>query len=140
MQFGLINAKTKTAHLEQFDDLWAALTPVGLRMGEIDFGAITRWLHIVVYEHGLYVPADEQSFFSVSGQLYAGNAVVFACDDVGETVSLDKLPPILWFKDASAAELAIQRGDVMRPQIKYGDVVHWQWNVTEEAPDADARR
>jgi hypothetical protein len=100
---------------------------VGLKRGEIDFGSINRKMGIVVYEYGLFTPPAQQDYFSINGHLYAGNAVLFANDEQGETITLDSLPLITWFKNADAVEKAIHCGNVQRPRIATNDKVLWLW-------------
>jgi hypothetical protein len=129
MIFGIINAKLRKARVMDLPDVDSAKLVARLKPLEVDHGSITRNLHIIVYEFSLYVPVNEQHWFSIGGKLYGGNAVLYACDDAGETISLpmDRLPPILWFKDAAAVEQAIGWKQIERPIMAFNGEVLWQW-------------
>jgi len=127
MKFCIINATEFTVKMIDADDFNSALRAAGLQPGEVDFGALSRHLHIAVYEFGMYLPLLEQKFFSLGRNLYVGNAVLFACDDVGETVSLPALPSVMFYKGATEVERAIHRGEIDRPRVALNDAVLWQW-------------
>jgi hypothetical protein len=127
MKFGIINAVKKTATIEDLPGMEYALRRAGLTPGHVDFGMLTDHVHIVVDEFSLYVPVDEQNYFSIGLHLTAGNAVIFAVDRRGATVDLQMLPPIMWYKNAAVVEQAIERNEIARPCIAFNDVVLWQW-------------
>jgi len=133
MRFGVINTVAKSATLQEHKTLWDAGEIVGLRTGNVDFGSITPTMQIVVYEYGLFTPKEEQCYFAINGRLYGGNAIIFGCNELGETVDLNYVPSITWFKNAHAVELAIQRGEVNRPEIKVNGKSIWQWPKKADA-------
>jgi hypothetical protein len=127
MKFGIIDAVNKTAALEDLPDMEGAIRRAGLTLGHVDFGMLTEHVHVVVDEFGLYVPVGEQNYFSVGLHLCAGSAVIFAVDRRGATVDLQMLPPIMWYKNATVVEQAIERNEIARPVIAFNDEVLWQW-------------
>lgn len=127
MKFCIINTADYTVKLMEARDFNGALRLAGLQPGQIDFGSLSRHLHIAVYEFGLYLPLPDQRFFSLGHNLYVGNGVLFACDDVGETISMPALPAVMFYKNAAAVEHAIQRGGIYRPQVVVNGTVLWQW-------------
>lgn len=130
MRFGLVNATQGTVQTSEFDNLREAAWSLGLDMSAVDFGSLSRQIHLVVYEFGLRADPRTQCFFSVAGQLYAGNAAIFQVDDRGDTVDLSEpLPPIRFLPTVEDVERAISAGEIMRPQIAVNGEVVWQWNV-----------
>jgi hypothetical protein len=127
MKFCIINPTELTAKMVDVEDFHAALKVAGLKQGQIDFGALSRYLHIAVYEFGLYLPLDQQKYFSLGRNLYIGNAVFFGSDDHGETINLPRLPPVMFYRDADAVERAIQRDEIDRPIVSVNGAVLWQW-------------
>src|SRR6516225_8479530 len=116
MKFGLIDAKKRTAKIEDFYSFEGALSGAGLQQGHIDFGHLTQHVHIVVWEYGLFATVHKMHYFSVVKMLFAGNAVVYASNEEGETIDLPLMPPVTFFRDVEAVEFAIDRGEVDRPQ------------------------
>jgi len=127
MKFGLIDAKRRTAKIEDFADFNQALAAVGLQQGHIDFGQLTEHVHIAVWEYGLFAPTHAVQYFSIVRMLFAGNAVVYASDNTGATIDLPMLPPVMFFRDVEAVEQAITFGQVARPQTTVNGAVLWQW-------------
>lgn len=102
--------------------------------GGLDYGNLGGSLTIWVYEFGLvrYVPG--MRYFALHDrQLRAGRAVITAYDGWGETIDVpDTLPPGHWLGvrylgDREAAILAVESGEVDRPQVKVNGVVVWSW-------------
>jgi len=127
MKFGLIDAKKRSAKIDDYGDFNLALAAVGLQQGHIDFGHLTEHVHIAVWEYGLFAPTYAIEYFSVVGMLFAGNAVIYASDNAGATIDLPMLPPVMFFKDVEAVEYAIARGEVLRPQTAVNGAVLWRW-------------
>lgn len=127
MKFGIIDAKRRTAAIGDYRDMEDAQRAAGLDPGAVDFGALSKHVHIVVWEYGLFAPTNAIHYFSVVGKLYAGNAVIFAADDSGRTIDLPMLPPVVFFQNADAVEKAIERGELQRPQMAVNGAVLWQW-------------
>lgn len=124
MKFILI--RKGTIEHSECKDLDEALEKVDLAPGQVDFGNVTRHLNIVVYEFGLY-SEKVQHYFSIFKQLYVGNAVLFASDDVGNTVDITSDPPVMFYRDTLMVEEAIKRGAINRPQVSVNGNVIWQW-------------
>src|SRR5262245_52813754 len=127
MKFGLVDTKARTITTGEFADLDDAKKAVGLKPMETDHGTLSPDLAYVVYEYGLFVPKEEQTYASIGKALIAGNAVLYAYDERGETVPVERLPPIVFYKDAAEVERAISYGVVDRPKIAVNGVVFWQW-------------
>jgi hypothetical protein len=102
---------------------------IGLK--DVDHGIICRGpeggIGIVVYEYSLFVPVDEQRWFSIGGKLYGGNALLYGFDAGGETCEFDPPPPVVFYGSADAVEAAITRGEVERPIMAVNKAVYWRW-------------
>src|SRR5215831_4479312 len=120
MKFGIVDPRTARAEIIEAPDWQTAGKEIGLESGRTDSGMIVRdatgGLAYFCYEFGLFVPTDQQSYFSILGldrkPLIAGAAVFYAFDAAGETVDLEELPPLLFYRDAHEVEKAIRAGDV----------------------------
>jgi len=119
---------------------YEAYKALGLdRMG-VDHGTVARFddgggVAIVVYEFSLFVPVDDQRWYSILGQLFGGNALLYGYDAHGETCEFDTPPPIVFYPNAQEVEKAIERGEVKRPQIAVNQNVLWRWPEPHEIPD-----
>lgn len=132
MKFCLIDAGERTVKVADAKTPQEAYVMVGLKPLEIDHGTIFRDTNgcgvcIVVYEYGLMAPPNEMHFFSVGRQLYAGNAVLYAFDEHGETIDLSEPPPVMFYRSCHEAEQAIRRGEIIRPQTAVNGEVMWEW-------------
>jgi hypothetical protein len=127
MKFAIINPTVQAIIPLDCRNLAMAEIEAGLKHSEVDHGQINRQLGIVVYEYGLFVPHEKQRYFAIGARLYAGNAVVYAFDETGETVDFDGdgLNPA-WLSDGAAVERAISAGICNRPQMSV-DGVFWRW-------------
>jgi hypothetical protein len=113
----------------------------------VDFGTVFSGLGLYVYEYGL---VDLQPpYFALNGGLYSGDAVLFAYDHTGETVSMPevKIEPakgatvvtglehplvINWLPTPADAEIAIDSRVCARPEVavspRNGErTVLWRW-------------
>lgn len=128
-RFGLVKATDRKAELADLPDFDAALRAVGLAPGHVDHGSLSPWLAYAVDEFGLFVPPEEQSYFALpGGALGAGNAVLYAVGDRGETVDLLQLPPLRFYgRGRLEVERAITRCEVARPVMSVNGVVLWKW-------------
>lgn len=138
MKFAVVLPAEKRITVVDVPDLRDAIRRAGLEPGAVDHGHVFRGLGVVVGEHGLYVPPAEQSYFSISRRLYAGNAVLYATNDAGDTVDYDHGGRWFgeWFDDAAGVEVAVAAGRVERPTLAVGADVVWRW--PEPRPDLDA--
>lgn len=137
MKFGIINPVEAKAEIVDLDDLDAAYAVAGLERGKVDFGSLSQHLACVVYEFGLF--ADESiGYFSIGQHLFAGSCVLFACDDEGETVDLEKMPPVKFYgRSAASVERAIRWRQVQRPETSVNGQVLWKWSpvtIGDNAP------
>jgi hypothetical protein len=139
MKFLLIDAIKKTAVISDHRSLSVAQDELGLN--RVDHGTITRGIGYVVYEFGFFVPVDQQKYAAIGNRLIAGNAVLYAYDDSGETVDFtegDIVRHITFFGDAVAVESAIDDGILVRPQTAVNGEVLWQWPDPPEPSIAKA--
>lgn len=128
MKFGYINPKDRTATIIEHHSLQDAMKIANLEGGSVDFGTVVRGLGVVVYEFGLFVPAQDQHYFGLGGRLWAGNAVLYAYDEGGETIDLPKIDhPIVWYNDVADVELSIINGGVVRPGMFVNGKMIWRW-------------
>lgn len=109
------------------DDLVDTEKSAGLDPYAVDHGVVAPGIGIVVFEYGLFVEPQQQSYFAINGHLYAGCAALYGFDDEGETVDLDKIPEIQWMDSVEHIEREIAAGRVKRPQIAVNGKVQWQW-------------
>lgn len=127
MKYGVIRPAAKQAEIVELKDMKAAQIAAGLIPLEVDHGSIGRHLGIVVFEYGLFTPPDKQHYFNLAGKLYAGPAVLYAVDGAGETIDLEKIPPIEFYADWQEVESAIRVGKIERPIMAIDDRIIWQW-------------
>lgn len=135
--FVLVNARDRTIELQTFNEL--TLAQVYLGLSGVDHGSFGRGYGYVVDEYGLFVPWQQQNYFGVGTTLIAGNMVVYAYNQLGETIdmSTDELKSIRaatrFFSGRDEIEQAIATGSIERPRTTVGDRLIWQW------PDPDAQ-
>jgi hypothetical protein len=108
-------------------DFAVALKKAGLQVARIDFAEVASGISIVVYEFGLFEPPAKQKYFSINGNLYAGNALLFGHDKIGETINLTEPPPVTFYSSGEAVERAIGTGEIKRPVISVNGRAIWQW-------------
>jgi hypothetical protein len=82
-----------------------------------------------VYEYGMFVPADEQDYFSIGELLIAGPAVFYGIGEYGDAIDLQKadFPHVRWYYDSNDVEAAIQCNEIARPMMSVNTDVIWQW-------------
>lgn len=143
MLFALIEpAQGMLRHQVDAADLDAALRMVGLRVAHVDHAGIwrdaERGLAIVVAEFGLFVPPQQQHYFSLLRGLYAGNAVLYAFDGEGSTIDVrpQDVPVPVFYRSVGAIERAIAENEIARPSIRVMGKLKWQW--PQPRPDLDA--
>jgi hypothetical protein len=133
MHFAIINPMTQQTTIVDCVSGRDAYAMAGLSPKHVDHGIVSHDIGIVVYEFGLFTPPSEQSYFAINLRLYAGVAVLYGMNDVGETISLRAVPPISFFQDAKAVERNIALGLVDRPRIAINGVVTWEWPQPRKA-------
>jgi len=122
--------KVELLDLPTFEDAERAC---GLVPGHVDHGPLwragMRQLAIVVDEFGLFAPPINQHFFAIGRQLYAGNALIYAYGEYGETVDLDPAAEVIprFFASAYDADTAIRLGELERPRCADGRGGTWEW-------------
>lgn len=106
-------------------DLYARGVDHGVVSKDPDGGGIG----VFVYEYGLL--DGDGPYFALGGQLYSGDAILYAFDEAGETIDMPQgfmqLKP-LWLDTKADVELAITAGVIERPQAAINGVVTWQWS------------
>ena len=125
MQFVIVYPSRQNTIVADFTTLRAAQRFA--KLGNVDHGRVAPGVGIVVAEFGLYVPSSEQSYFTIGGTLFAGNAVLYGFDSKGESTDLLMIPDIGFLQNAAAVERNIALGLVQRPQITANGKVIWQW-------------
>jgi hypothetical protein len=121
-----------TVNIEVVENMDAAIEAAGLRRGAVDHGSVRMGnvqLGIVVWEHGLFERPDKMHYWAIGRSMYAGNAVIYGVDRIGDTVDLAAahLPPIRFFRDHDAIEQAIQMGVIERPYTAVNGIELWRW-------------
>lgn len=119
---------------EKFED---ALIEAKLKSSELDFGYVVHGYQIAVFEYGLmHGKVDE--YFRLGQQLFNGNAVMFRCDEHGETIDASQAivdhmnancPDVEFFLNESAVEKAITERRLVRPQSSINGEVFWAWSA-----------
>ena len=125
MQFVIVVPSIQQILPADFSSLRAAQQFANLN--KVDHGRVAPRVGVVVDEFSLYVRPSSQSYFTIGGQLFAGNAVLYGFDDKGKSVDLLEIPDIGFLQNAAAVERNIALGLVFRPQITANGQVIWQW-------------
>lgn len=130
MRFIIINPHKRTVYTFECKDLSAAKQEAGLN--EVDHGTVAPGLGIVVYEFGLYTDPDTARYFGFNGRLYSGNAVLYAYDQIGNTIDTPEEPlPIglypRWFDGRIEIEEHIAAGLLQRPEARVNGQLVWSW-------------
>lgn len=150
-QYAVINPSKKTVELVQAEGMDAALMQAGLKSGEVDWGSIgrttdKRTITIVAYEFGLRddMAGDgwvEPNYTRIGRQMYAGNLLVMAADNMGEDADVTAKDVMTlknhleWLPTRQDCEDAMSRGAMDRPQMSVNGQVLWQWNVSENGEE-----
>jgi hypothetical protein len=139
MKFMTINAKARSVRRIEMPTLQGVEEMMGLKL--VDHGQVRAPLMgrlgqmlapgiaIVVQEDGLYRDASDGRYFGLMGELYHGNAVLYAFDHHGETVDFPQALTIepAFFDDLVAIEAAISEAAINRPVTTMNGVVMWTW-------------
>lgn len=127
-RFIVIDAAARQVREEDHRNLVMAELSVGLKPDAVDHGTIQRGLGYAVYEFGLFVPADRQHYFAIGRHLIAGNCVLYAYDQIGETIDIEGFGlTVEFFSSLEAVETAIQNRRFPRPQIAVNGEPIWTW-------------
>ena len=99
-----------------------------LSISNVDHGTVAPGIGIIVYEYGLL--EGEGPYFALGGQLFAGEAVLYAYDEAGETIDFPdvQLVPPLWLATKADVEAAIKDRTVQRPYSAVNREIIWQWS------------
>jgi hypothetical protein len=129
MKYAIIKCPStyEMVEAETFD---AAKALAGLKPLQTDIGAIIMGVSIVVYEFGLYLPAKDQSYFTIGRELYVNSGLLYHWDAEGETRPFtDRLFRICTptFMTYDEVEEAIKKGTMNRPTMKLNNEIIWQW-------------
>jgi hypothetical protein len=127
MKYAVADVTKRTCELIDCADFAAALAAAGLPRGETDHGLIGIGIGLFVHEHGLYVRPFQQRYFSIGGHLYAGNALLYAFDEAGETIDLTAVPLIRWLPTEVAVWEAIDNGEIALPELRVDGELIWRW-------------
>lgn len=127
MRYVAIDPIHKIVKAIDIDDFGYALEKAGLQRNHVDHAQVSHGVAIVVHEFSLFVPPGEQRYFTISGQLFGGKALLYGFDDSGETVDLLRIPTVKFFDSVKAVEDAIAAATIRRPRIIINDNVTWSW-------------
>jgi hypothetical protein len=140
MRYGRIDAVAHKMQIIETDTFDEAQRLCGLKPHEIDHGLIVNvpgvgGLGLFVDEYGLFVPPLNQNYFALGERLYAGNALVYAFDAKGVTVDFEDSEQlsIRWFGSGHDVQRAIQRGEIIAPQIRVNGELIWMWPAPRPA-------
>jgi hypothetical protein len=139
MRFVLVDAEQRTVRLVEADDPQQIYPLVGLDALHVDHATVARsaelglGIAIAVFEHGLFMPPAATFYFSIGRTMYAGNAVLYAFDEAGETINMPRTPPpVMFYRSHREVEAAIARGEIDRPQSMINGAPIWAWpNCTQ---------
>lgn len=128
MRYAVVNAEQETISLVDKDEINEAKIEAGLDPIGVDHGTVKTGLGIVLYEFGLLEP--QKHYFILNRTLYAGNAVLYAYDEEGETIDIPRLVlayNIKFLHGIDAVEAALQRGEANRPYTAINGVKLAEW-------------
>jgi hypothetical protein len=113
----------------------------GLRPGRVDHGGVRRGvlrMAVIVDEFSMFAPPEDTFYAAIGKQLIAGNAVLYAFDELGATRDLSDPPAVAFYgRGRERVERAIAAGAVMRPEVRVNGRLLWRW--PDPAP-AELRR
>jgi hypothetical protein len=143
MQFFVIDPRDRVIVPVEGKDVNDAFPRAGLSSGQVDHGTVahdrvTGWsVNIVVSEFSLFGDPEESYYFSIGRHLYAGGAVLYGSDDLGETISMLVHPPVIFYRDHVEVERAILTGQITRPATSMTGSdgkteTFWEWHKTKE--------
>ena len=130
MKYIIVDAIKKECRIEDHEEFHDAVRAAGLDPSATDHGSFrANKAGVVVYEYGLFEPKETQHYFQIAVRLYAGNALIYGVDEMGETIDAPEhlIAFIRFFDNWQAVEESISRGKVYRPQITYDDEIIWMW-------------
>ena len=133
MKFVVIDPQLCKVAVEEANQLSDLYHSVGLPADQVEFSCVHsneksgETISIVVYEFGLFKPKEMGKYFSLGGQLLEGGAILFAADYKGETISFVYKPPVVFYRSYVEVEQAIERGEVVRPEMAVNGEVIWKW-------------
>ncbi|HEY2242729.1 MAG TPA: hypothetical protein VGH47_00725 [Xanthobacteraceae bacterium] len=134
MRFLVVDAEHRTVRLVEADDPQHVYELAGLDALHVDHAIVARsnelglGIGIAVFEHGLFAPPAATFYFSIGRQMYAGNAVLYAFDAAGETISMPRSPPpVMFYRSYREVEAAIARDEIDRPQTMMNGAAIWAW-------------
>lgn len=126
IKYCIVDPALQRTHVDQFASIEDAQRAAGI-VGHVEYGTAARRHCIIVAEFGLFEPVEQQNYFSIGPNLYAGGAVIYAYDEAGETIDYTGPLPIQFYNAAMFAEQAIVMGRVRRPTMAVNGKVFWQW-------------
>jgi hypothetical protein len=140
MKFVTIEAHGEKVKLVDVKHEHDALKLIGIDPMQTDHGMVFRdhesgiGVGIIVYEFGLFEPADETHYFilpvrETGNRLYAEKAVIYAFDIAGDSIDIpvDTTPPVTFYHSRAVVEEAIKVGIVARPEASVNGEVTWRW-------------
>jgi hypothetical protein len=133
MRFLHVDPTAKTVTPVESDAHPQAAVPA-LAKVNVDHGVVfknrERGIGVFVYEYGLMEGAGP--YFELGGQLYSGDAVLYAFDAPGDTIDMPQAEDYLiaprWLPTKEDVELAIAAGVVQRPVNRVNGVPVWSWS------------
>lgn len=145
MRFVTIEPAETRYRVVEADNAQSLYAILGLEGHAVDHGVIEPvhvsrhriGIAIVVDEFSLFVPPEKQRYFVIGDQLYGGNALLYSFDEAGETVDMDRMPPVI-FVTMAGIEMAIAAGQIKRPILALNDEVFWRW--PEPSPYREAAK
>lgn len=137
-----IDVTEKSVKLGEFKTLQMALESVGLTTGEVDWSGMghtadKRHITLMAYEFGLrpdWNGGRQFKYCRIGRQMYAGNLVIFAADEMGENADMREGERVLlekhieWLDDEDDCEVAIAEDRMDRPQMSVNGEIMWEWN------------
>ena len=135
MKFATIEPAESRLTWVEGKEPWEFYPSLGLPCdGGVDHGVVIPWhmmlsrigIAIIVDQFSLFVPPEDQRYFVIGRQLYAGNAILYGYNEEGITVDLPMMPVIVFITRAGIEE-AIQAGQIDRPIMAINNEKFWEW-------------
>lgn len=129
-KFVVVDPREENAFVVSEEDLTDVETSQNI--GPVDHGILARGIGYVCFEYAMYVPKEEQRYFTILGtrKLFAGTNIFYGYNILGHTIDLGdirEIGDIAWLPNYQVVEEMIATGVVLRPEIRVGKSLIWKW-------------
>ena len=129
MRYAVVVVQNENIYLTDRHTIDDAKKLAGLEPLGVDHGTVKTGLGIILYEFGLLEPMTH--YFILNRTLYAGNAILYAFNEEGETVPVPRSVlafEIKFLHGVNAAEAALKKGEADRPYTSINGVKISEWH------------